>query len=216
MIVVAIDGPAASGKGTLARRLAKELDYAHLDTGALYRVVGKFMLDHDYDPGDGDLAAQVARNLKDTLSPEMLSDPDLRSDGVGQAASMVSVHHSVRDALLDFQRYFAHHTTGVAGTVLDGRDIGTVVCPDADVKLYVTADIRTRADRRLKELQSRGITVKYDAVLADMQERDARDSSREAAPMKPAKDAFILDSSVLSEDAVLHEALDVIRARTNP
>lgn len=210
--VIAIDGPAAAGKGTLSRRLATALGFAHLDTGALYRAVGVSVLRAGGDPADPAAAATAAR----ALSPDdgVLNDPALRSDDAAQAASKVAAIPDVRSALLDFQRRFASHPPGgAAGAVLDGRDVGTVVCPDAPAKLFVTASVEARAARRLKELQERGLPADADAVLADMKARDERDSSRSAAPLKAADDAVLLDTTDLDADAAYAAALDAVRGK---
>lgn len=213
-LVIAIDGPAASGKGTLARKLAKELGLAYLDTGALYRSVGKAVLDAGQDPANEQAAIAAANSLQKTLRPEDLQDPAIRTDVVGQAASNVAKFPAVRQALFDFQRHFAAKPqNGLGGVVLDGRDIGTVICPDADVKLFVTASTEERSKRRLKELLGKGIETDFETVLADMKERDARDSGRDAAPLKPAPDAFLLDTSALGEAEVMERALSIIRGR---
>ena len=214
-IVIAIDGPAASGKGTLARKLAGELGLAYLDTGALYRSVGKAVLDAGQDPTDEAAAIAAAKSLQQTLRPEDLQSPAIRTDTVGKAASNVAKFPGVRQALFDFQRHFAAKPQdGLGGAILDGRDIGTVICPDADVKLFVTASLEERSKRRLKELLGKGIETDYDTVLADMKERDARDSGRDTAPLIPAADAFLLDTSALGEAEVLERALTIIRDHT--
>lgn len=211
--VIAIDGPAASGKGTLARNLAEKLDYAYLDTGKLYRVVGWRVLRDEGDPGDETTAVKAARDVREVFSLDMLGNPDLTRDDVGEAASKVSVFPEVRAALLALQQDFAAEPpAGRKGAVLDGRDIGTVVCPNAKVKLFVIADTEVRAERRYKELQSKGIDVTYEAVLADMRKRDARDSGRAAAPLKPADDAVILDTSTMDPDEVLEKALEIVHS----
>lgn len=211
-MIVAIDGPAAAGKGTLARRLAAHFGLALLDTGLLYRAVGMKTLREGADPGDAGRAARVARGL----APADLEDPDLRSESAAAAASKVAAVPAVRAALLDFQRSFADHPPGGAkGAVLDGRDIGTVVCPDADVKLFVTASVEVRAERRLKELRQRGVEAIPTHVLQDMKERDARDSGRDVAPLAPASDACVLDTSSLDAEAAFKAALDFI-AKRNP
>ncbi len=211
MTVIAIDGPAASGKGTLAKRLAAHFGFAHLDTGAIYRAVGRKVLRGGGDPADPAVATAAAA----ALSPEELHDPALRTDEVAQAASKVAAIDGVRAALLDFQRRFAAHPPGgAAGAVLDGRDVGTVVCPDADVKLYVVASDEVRAMRRVKELQGRGLDAIHAAVLRDMQARDARDRERSIAPLKPAEDAVTLDTSDMDADAVFDTALAIIRDKT--
>lgn len=214
--VIAIDGTAASGKGTLARRLAQELSFAWLDTGKLYRYVGYAMVRQGLDPSDGQKAAQMARTLRKTLTPQDLQDEALGSDVAGSAASVVAAIPDVRASLLEYQRHFAANPPGGArGAVLDGRDIGTIICPAADLKFFVDADAGIRAQRRWKELQSKGISATYDAVLADMQERDQRDAKRNTAPMKPATDAIMLDTSAMSADDVLKMAVGLARERLN-
>ncbi|MEK9672187.1 MAG: (d)CMP kinase [Rhodospirillaceae bacterium] len=206
-MIIAIDGPAAAGKGTLARRLAAELGLAYLDTGLLYRATGRCVLDVGGDPEDPVAAEAAARALK----PEDLKRGDLRTDDAAQAASKVSAIPGVRAALLEFQRGFAKNPpAGAKGAVLDGRDIGTVVCPDAPIKLFVTASVEVRAQRRHKELQEKDPDVIYARVLEDMRERDARDSSRSVSPLEPAKDAVIVDTSDLNADQAFEKALDVI------
>jgi len=183
--VVAIDGPAASGKGTLARRLADRFGFAHLDTGTLYRATALGVLDSKEDPVDFAAAEAAARRL----DRHTLADPRLRGEAIAAAASFVAANPAVRRALLAFQRDFAMHPPAPArGAVLDGRDIGSIVCPEADVKLYVTADVATRADRRVRELRGRGAAAIYENVLQDLMERDARDSERRDAPLSIAAD----------------------------
>lgn len=209
-MIIAIDGPAAAGKGTLARRIADRLNLAYLDTGLLYRATGKRVLEAGADPEDAEAAEAQAR----ALEPKDLERPDLRTEAVGQAASKVSAVPGVRAALLDFQRTFAATPPeGFQGAVLDGRDIGTVVCPDADVKLFVTASDEVRAARRHKELQEKDPDVIYARVLEEMRERDARDRSRAVAPLEPAEDATLLDTSDLNADEVFAKALDIIKEK---
>ena len=209
-IVIAVDGPAASGKGTLARRLAAHLGYAYLDTGLIYRAVGLSLIRQNLDSADPSAALRAARGL----SVEDLDDPVLRSDDVANMASQVAALPNVRAALIDYQRQFARQPQGKAkGVVLDGRDIGTVICPDADAKIFVDASVETRANRRVKELRERGVTAIYARVLQDMRERDARDRSRSAAPMVPADDAHSLDTTNLDADAAFREALEIITSR---
>jgi cytidylate kinase len=197
---IAIDGPAAAGKGTVGRQLAAHFGYAHLDTGLLYRATGRRML-------DGMGAVEAALNL----TPEDLQSHELRTPEVGQAASRVAALPEVRQALIDFQRAFAARA---GGAVLDGRDIGTVICPDAEVKLYVTATDEVRAARRLAELTGTGHDITYGEVLADLRQRDARDSARAAAPLKPAEDAILLDTSRLTiEQAVAAAIAEVMRVQ---
>ncbi|MEO0750435.1 MAG: (d)CMP kinase [Pseudomonadota bacterium] len=197
-ITVAIDGPAAAGKGTLAKAVARHFGFAHLDTGLLYRATGRRVL-------RGEDAAQAARDLQaDDLEAEGLRTPD-----VAQAASRVAAHPEVRSALVDFQRAFALRA---GGAVLDGRDIGTVICPEADVKLFVTASDAVRARRRFEELTGKGHAVTYDEVMADLQARDARDAARAAAPMKPAEDAVLLDTSEMDIATAVAQAVALIDA----
>ncbi|SEO86173.1 cytidylate kinase [Methylobacterium sp. ap11] len=206
-MVIAIDGPAASGKGTLAKRLAEHYRLPHLDTGLLYRAVALTLLDADRDLADADAAAAAARGL----DAAFLSDPRLRGSAMGEAASIVSAQGAVRAALLDWQRRFA----GAAeGAVLDGRDIGTVVCPDATVKLFVTASAEERARRRHRELGGRGETVAYETVLSDILRRDARDADRAAAPLRVAEDAVVIDTTALDADAAFRAATGVVDGRS--
>jgi CMP/dCMP kinase len=201
--VVAIDGPAASGKGTLARRLAERFGLAHLDTGALYRATALAVLDRGGEPGDHIAATSAARRI----DLRLLADPRLRGERVAAASSVVATHQEVRRALLDFQRNFAAHPPPPGrGAVLDGRDIGTVVCPQADLKLFLTADVATRAERRVKELRERGLTAIYEDVLQDLMQRDARDSERRDAPLVAAPDAKVIDTTTLDAEAVLVRA----------
>lgn len=206
-MIIAVDGPAASGKGTLARRLAQHFGYAYLDTGKLYRAVGYAVLKAGGDPEDAAAAIRAAKSVE----LGMLDDPVLAGDDVAVAASKVAAIPCVRAALLKFQQDFAiSPPDSAAGAVLDGRDIGTVVCPDADIKLFVTADLATRAERRHKELIGRGEAIIYARVLQDLTERDARDSNRAVAPLRPACDAETLDTSGLDPDAVFAKALALI------
>lgn len=196
---VAIDGPAAAGKGTISKAVAAHFGFAHLDTGLLYRAVGRRTLD-----GVEPLVAAT------TLTAEDLDASDLRSPQVAQAASKVAAIGDVRIALVDFQRAFARRA---GGAVLDGRDIGTVICPDANAKLYVTASAEVRAQRRFAELAAKGQADDLATVLADVKERDARDANRADAPMKAAEDATILDTSDLSIEGAIAQAIAVIEAR---
>lgn len=213
--IIAIDGPAASGKGTLSRNLAKALNFAHMDTGALYRAVAYEVLSMGSNPVSESDALSGARALSEKLRKgdvsAVLGNPSLRAEDTGQAASIVAGIQAVRDMLVDIQRDFANDPKGFSGSILDGRDIGTVICPDAPLKLYVTANLEIRAQRRLKELQSKGLDVMYEAVLEDMRARDARDSGRKAAPLRPAQDAVVIDSSTLTEGQMLDTALDYAR-----
>ena len=209
-MIIALDGPSAAGKGTLARRLAAHYDLAHLDTGSLYRAVGGRGPRGGGDPADAARAAAAAAAL--TEADRMA--PDLRSEAVGQAASKVAAIPEVRARLLDFQRNFARNPPGGrAGAILDGRDIGTVICPGADVKLFLTANLDARAERRFRELQEAGAAPIKRAVLEEMTLRDRRDSERQAAPLKPARDAFVLDTSALDADAVFAAAVEHVSER---
>ena len=208
-MIIAIDGPAAAGKGTLARRLATHLGYDFLDTGSLYRGVGLQVLRAGGDPADTNAAKAAAERLDLTL----LADPELRGEAAAKAASLVAAQPAVRAALLDFQRHFAHRPPGGRGAVLDGRDVGTVVYPDANVKLFVTAALEARALRRLNELQAGGRAAIWSAVLQDMQDRDARDSRRDVAPLKPAADAVVIDTTSLSPDQVFEAARAIVDAK---
>ncbi|WP_108484584.1 (d)CMP kinase [Oceaniglobus ichthyenteri] len=196
---VAIDGPAASGKGTVSRQVAAHFGFAHLDTGLLYRAVGRQML-AGADP------IEAAR----TLSPRDLERDDLRDSDAAQAASRVAVIPEVRAALLTFQRAFARRA---GGAVLDGRDIGTVICPDAEAKLFITASDDIRAQRRFAELSESGAITSFDAVLADLRQRDTRDQARATAPLKPADDAILIDTSQMSIDEAVAQAVKIITQR---
>lgn len=202
-LVIAIDGPAASGKGTLARRVADYLGYEALDTGLLYRAVARDMLAARLPLHDEAAAARVARAL-DTTS---LDDPSLREPRVGEGASVVAKVRDVRAALLDVQRSFAARCPGA---VLDGRDIGTVVCPDADVKIYVDADVEVRAARRYNELVGRGEDIDQATVLAMIKARDARDMDRADSPMRPADDATLLDTTKMDIEAAFEATIELI------
>ena len=209
-MIIAIDGPAASGKGTLAKRLAEHFGFAHLDTGKLYRAVGLAVLQAGEDPEDT-VAAERAANA---LAPSDLDNPALSGDDAAVAASKVAAIPAVRDALLAFQRRFAESPPdGAAGAVIDGRDIGTVVCPDASAKLFITAGVEIRAERRHKELLGRGETSIYARVLQDLTERDERDSNRAVSPLQAANDAIVLDTSTLDPDAAFAAALAYVEKR---
>ncbi len=218
-IVIAIDGPSASGKGTIARRLADEFHLSHLDTGALYRAAAKRILDEGQNPDDNAAAIAAAEFVRDHLSWEMLHDEGLRNDRVADATSRSSRFPEVRAVLMDVQRLYANHPPhkpGLkpwAGSVLDGRDIGTVICPNATVKFYITASSECRAKRRAAELTQRGLSGDYATVLADMKARDERDSTRAVNPLKPADDAIILDTSNLTADEAFEQACDHVRMR---
>ncbi len=207
-MIVAIDGPAASGKGTIARRLAAHYDLPHLDTGLLYRATARVLIDEGERLDNVERAVAAARGLA-------LLDFDeekLRGREMGEAASVVGAMPEVRAALVDMQRRFARHPRGA---VLDGRDIGTVIAPDASVKIFVTAAPETRAQRRALELRGRGEAVNYSDVLADIRKRDERDSARSAAPLKPAADAHVLDTTDLDIESAFQAALAIVeKSRT--
>jgi cytidylate kinase len=203
-MIIAIDGPAASGKGTLGKRLAEHYGFAHLDTGLLYRAVARVLMDRNVPLTDRDAAAEVAQNLDVS---HLDDDSRLRGAAMGEAASVVSAYQPVRDALLAFQRQFG---TKLPGAVLDGRDIGTVVCPDADVKLFITAAPEERARRRHLELVKRGEQAQYEAILQDIRRRDERDMNRSTAPLKAAADAVTLDTTHLDPDAAFQAALKIV------
>ena len=205
-MIVAVDGPAASGKGTLARRLAQHFGLRYLDTGSLYRAVARDVLTAGFRLEDAWAAVAAARGL----DPDTLDDEGLRARGIGEAASIVARIPQVRNALLDYQRAFA---ASPQGAVLDGRDIGTVVCRDADAKLYVTATPEVRAERRYREWVSRGEDTTYDVVLAEIKARDIRDQGRAASPLRPASDAMLLDTSDLDIEAVFDAAIGLIKRK---
>jgi cytidylate kinase len=205
-MIIAIDGPAASGKGTLARRIAAHFGLACLDTGLLYRAVARDVLARNGSLEDEAFAARIAG----TLDPGTLDDPALRMAEMGDAASVVARHPAVRAALLDLQREFARQAPGA---VLDGRDIGTVVCPDADVKIFVTADVETRARRRFDEMRQRGEPVSYERVLEVIRQRDARDAGRSDAPMRAAEDAILLDTTDLDIEQAFATAVGLIKRK---
>lgn len=218
-ITIAIDGPSASGKGTIARRIAHQFHLSHMDTGALYRAVAKHILDQGKNPDDKDAAIEAAEYIRDHLSWEMLEDEGLRNDTVADATSRSSKIPEVREILLETQRLYASrpphkpHLKPWAGSILDGRDIGTVICPDADIKFYVTASTETRADRRTRELHTRGIMADYHTVLREMKDRDERDMNRATAPLKPSEDAIILDTTAMDADQAFEKACEIVRAK---
>ena len=207
-MIIALDGPAASGKGTLARRLAAHFGFDHLDTGLIYRAVGLAVRASGHDLDDVAAATRAARALDLT----QFSAAALRSTAAGEAASMVAAIPDVRAALLEYQRAFARREPGA---VLDGRDIGSVVCPEADLKLFVTATPEVRARRRWQELAALGDPLSYEAVLADNHRRDARDSERAVAPLKPASGARLLDTTLLDIEAAFQAALDIVEGSFN-
>ena len=199
-MIIAVDGPAAAGKGTLARGLARHYNYHFLDTGSLYRMVGLAVLMQGGDPRDEAAALAAAKSLK----PDLVRDEDLRGEKMGEAASIVAANLKVREALLGFQRDFAKRAPG---TVLDGRDIGTVVCPDAQAKIFVTASPEVRARRRHAELAERGAAPAFAIVLAEIKARDERDRTRAHAPLVPASDAYVLETSAMTREEALNAAI---------
>ena len=204
-MIIAVDGPTASGKGTIAKALAAHFGLPHLDTGLLYRAVGRQVALNGGDPDiSGD--ALAACTFPDTL----LDDPELRSETTGGLASRVSVHPSVRQALYERQRAFA---TQLGGAVLDGRDIGTVIAPEAQAKLFVIAGVPARAERRFKEMQAAGRSVALTEIAADLELRDQRDSSRKVAPLRAGEDAMVLDTSAMSRDEAIAQAIRLVSAR---
>ena len=209
-IVIAVDGTAASGKGTLAKKLAKHFQFAHLDSGSLYRLVALAVMEAKADPATEADAITAAHAIDLTRA----GDPAIRTDAIGKAASVVSAHPGVRAALLQFQRDFAARPVGESrGAVIDGRDIGTVICPDATAKLFVDAQPEIRANRRWKELQGLGIAREEAHILGELIARDAADRARPISPMKPAVDAALLDTSDLSIDAAFAAALALVEPK---
>jgi cytidylate kinase len=205
-MIIAIDGPAASGKGTVAKRLAAHYGLRHLDTGLLYRAVAKAMLDSGAQLADADLAEAAAR----ALDPSRFDEQALKDHRVGDAASVVSAIPGVRAALFDFQRDFAAKPPGA---VLDGRDIGTVICPNADVKMFVTASPEERAHRRAREMESLGRPADEAEILADIRRRDERDTQRAVAPLVQTVDAALLDTTALTIDEAVGAAIDIVERR---
>jgi len=204
-MIIAIDGPAASGKGTLGKRLAAHYGLRHLDTGLIYRAVAKTLLDEGKNPSD----VAAATNAAKALDPFRFDEVALKAYNISEAASIVSAIPEVRTALLAFQREFAGKPPGA---VLDGRDIGTVICPDADVKIYVTATPEVRARRRVAEYRAQGRNIDETDVLADIIKRDKRDQNRAVAPLKQASDAHLLDTTHLDIDAAIRAAIDIVEA----
>lgn len=204
-MIIAIDGPAASGKGTLGKRLAQHYGFRHLDTGVIYRAVAKALLDQGFELTDEARAVVAAM----ALDPEKFGDPALKSHQIGEAASVISVLPGVREALVSFQRQFAAEPPGA---VLDGRDIGTVICPNAEVKIFVVADPEVRARRRALEARARGEAADEAMILADILKRDERDRNRAAAPLKAAADAHILDNSNLDIEGGVRAAIAIVEA----
>jgi cytidylate kinase len=204
-MIVAVDGPTASGKGTIAKALAEHYCLPFLDTGLLYRAVGFQLRQNGGNPDSPDDALQACE-----LTDEILENPALRDEAIGGLASRVSVHPEVRAALNKRQVDFAHQP---GGALLDGRDIGTVIAPDADVKLFITASADVRAERRFREMKSRQVDVEYEAILADIQARDARDSGRSTAPLKPAVDAIEIDTSNMSVQKAIKSAIHAVDSK---
>lgn len=207
-MLIAVDGPLASGKGTIARALAARFGLPHLDTGTLYRAVAVAVLDAGGDPADAVAAEAAARRL----DPAAIEESRIRTAGAGAAASIVSAHPKVRAALKEVQQTFAHQP---GGAILDGRDIGTVIAPDADVKLFVTASAEARASRRWSELVARGETLSLEQVMSQLAERDGRDASRPDAPMLKADDAIELDTTDMDEGEAIHAAIAIVESRTS-
>jgi cytidylate kinase len=205
-MIVAIDGPAASGKGTLGKRLAQHFGFRHLDTGLLYRAVAKSMIDAGYPLEDRVRAAEMAS----ALDPASFQESALKRHDIGEAASVISAIPQVREALVAFQRSFAAQPPGA---VLDGRDIGTVICPDADVKIFVTATPDVRSSRRFLEMQSQGSAISLSEVQSDIARRDERDRARAIAPLVPALDARMLDTTHMNADEALAAAIEIVEAR---
>ncbi len=202
-MIIAVDGPAASGKGTLARKIAGHFGLPYLDTGSLYRATARDLLAAGHDLENVAAAVRAAQNI----DPASLGDPKLREPGIGEAASLVAPIPQVRATLLAYQRRFCE---GAKGAVLDGRDIGTVVCPDADVKLFIKADTSVRARRRFLELAANGLTITQAQVLADLQKRDERDRSRDSSPLVKAHDAHLLDTTNLDIESSYKAAIELI------
>jgi len=219
--VIAVDGPAASGKGTVARKIAQKLNYAYMDTGILYRGVAFEVIDQGLSTKDKrdvlDAGKIFVKKLKNAINTKtILENPRLRDDDIGNAASKIAALPKLREILNDLQKDFAKNPGDqYDGAVLDGRDIGTIICPNADLKLFITAETTIRAKRRVKELQSKGIDATYGTVLDDMRERDKRGQRRNDAPMTRAEDAIIIDNSTLDADETLELALKYTKERLN-
>ncbi len=215
--VIAIDGPSASGKGTIAKKLAAHFGFAHLDTGLLYRAVGLAVLREGGDPADPVAAEKAALKLDSAQIMDLADDAAIRSDEASLAASKVAAIPGVRASLLKFQKDFCLKPPGgKKGAVLDGRDIGTIIAPDALVKIFVTASAEARAERRFKELQMRGVRTTFDDVLKDMKERDIRDAKRSIAPTKPAPGAVVLDTTKLTAEEAYAEAHKIAALKIVP
>ena len=208
-MIIAVDGPAAAGKGTLARALAKEFNFAYLDSGALYRAVALSLIKQGISADNVAAAADTATALDEAL----LTDPALRTEQTAAVASSIAKYPEVRNNLLNYQRNFSlNPPENKAGAVLDGRDIGTVICPQADLKFFITASPEVRAERRYKEAKAAGKNISFDQILYDVTRRDAQDRSRKVAPLIPADDAVLLDTSNLDIDAVFYRAAALVKA----
>ena len=217
-MIITVDGPAAAGKGTLSQKLADKYGLAYFDTGMVYRAVGLMMLKQSLDLNDADLAKKMAEQLTFAKMMDLSLDKEFRSSVGGQAASIVSSYSGVRSQLLDMQRNFAKNPTFADGTpangvIYDGRDTGTVICPHANIKFFITASSEVRAKRRYDEFVQKGMNVQLDDVLKDVKARDERDANRKDAPMKPADDAIILDTSDLSIEEVFQKAVAFIEEK---
>lgn len=218
MNIIAIDGSSATGKGTLGKRLAQAIDFSYLDTGALYRGIAYEIINNGGDIHDEATAVSVAKGLSGAKMMALQNESVIRTEEYGRGASFVAAIPAVREVLLDFQRRFSENPvladgTPAKGAILDGRDIGTVVCPEAPVKLFLTARPEIRAERRFKELQLKGLCVIYEDVLSDIQSRDKRDKERTTSPLKPAEDALILDTSDLTADDVYAQVIRYVNER---
>lgn len=217
-MIITIDGPAAAGKGTLAGAIAKKYGLAYFDTGMVYRAVGLEMILGNHNLEDEAAAEKLAKELTFPKMMELSKNQDFRSPQGGKAASIVSAYPSVRKALLKMQQDFATNPvfadgSAANGAIYDGRDTGTVVCPNADVKIFITASAEVRAERRLKEFKAKGIDISFDEVLRDVKSRDERDANRASAPMKPADDAVVFDTSALRIEEVLQKACKIIDSK---
>ena len=209
-MIIAVDGPAASGKGTIAKKMAEVLGISHLDTGAMFRSVAFLMIQDNADLQNSDLVTQYAQTLSPEVFQSLCENEEIRADEIGKGASIIAVFPTVRKVLLDFQREFPYKN-GNNGAILDGRDIGTVVFPNADYKFYITASTEARAKRRLIDLQVKKPDISYETVFSDMLVRDERDMNRKEAPMQIANDAIVIDTSDMTPDEVLKEALRHIK-----
>lgn len=212
--IIAVDGPAGSGKGTLTKRLGETLDFPVLDTGLLYRAVGYMLIQNNQSVHDENAALHAADALHDELSGDFLQNPALRSSQASEAASIISAYTSVRQALFNLQRRFALNPPhNKKGAILDGRDIGTVICPDADIKIYLTASAEIRAERRAKELHGENWKEHLAMLTEHIRQRDRRDSERAVAPLKPALDAILIDTSQMNADEVFAFAMRHVEAK---